>query len=78
MNVDHVASMVTLAKAYAGIEGSEATMTSVDRLGFTLRLKTAEGMKGPRINFLSEVSNAQETRKMLVEMVRLAKAKESA
>ena len=55
MNADHVASMVTLAKAYAGIEGSEAAMTSVDRLGFTLRVKTAEGMKGPRINFLSEV-----------------------
>ena len=78
MNADHVASMVTLAKAYAGIEGSEAVMTSVDRLGFTLRLKTAEGMKGPRINFLGEVHDAQETRKMLVEMVRLAKAKESA
>jgi len=78
MNADHVESMVTLAKAYAGIEGSEAAMTSVDRLGFTLRVKTAEGMKGPRINFLSEVSNAQETRKMLVEMVRQAKAKESA
>jgi len=77
MNADHVASMVTLAKAYAGIEGSEAAMTSVDRLGFTLRLKTAEGMKGARINFLSEVHDAQDTRKMLVEMVRLAKAKES-
>jgi hypothetical protein len=50
-------------------------MTSVDRLGFTLRLTTAEGMKGPRINFLSEVHDVQETRKMLVEMVRQAKAK---
>jgi putative heme iron utilization protein len=77
MNADHVESMVTLAKAYAGIEGSEAAMTSVDRLGFTLRLKTADGMKGPRINFLSEVSNPQETRKMLVEMVKQAKAKET-
>ena len=76
MNADHVDSMRTLARAYAGMEASEASMTSVDRLGFTLRLETAEGMKGPRINFLSEVSNAQETRKMLVEMVRQAKAKE--
>ncbi len=76
MNADHVDSMLALARVYAGIEASEATMTSVDRLGFTLRLKTAEGMKGPRINFLSEVSNPLETRKMLVEMVRQAKAKE--
>lgn len=73
MNADHVESMVVLAKKYAGIEATEAAMTSVDRLGFTLRLRTAEGMKGPRINFLSEVHDAQETRKMLVEMVRQAK-----
>jgi putative heme iron utilization protein len=76
MNADHVDSMIVLARAYAGMEASEAAMTSVDRLGFTLRLKTAEGMKGPRINFLSDVHDAQETRKMLVEMVRQAKAKE--
>jgi putative heme iron utilization protein len=74
MNADHVDSMIVLARAYTGIEASEAAMTSVDRLGFTLRLKTAEGMKGPRINFPGEVSNAQETRKMLVEMVRQAKS----
>ena len=75
MNADHVDSMIVLARAYAGIEASEAAMTSVDRLGFSLRLKTAEGMKGPRINFLREVHNAQETRKMLVEMVGQAKAR---
>jgi hypothetical protein len=76
MNADHVDSMIVLARAHTGIEASEATMTSVDRLGFSLRLKTAEGMKGPRINFLGEVADAQETRKMLVEMVRQAKARE--
>jgi hypothetical protein len=48
-------------------------MTSVDRLGFTLRLKTVDGMKGIRINFLQEVSTPQETRKMLVEMVQKAR-----
>ena len=76
MNADHVDSMIVLARAYAGIEASEAAMTSVDRLGFSLRLETAEGMKGPRINFLHEVRDAQETRKMLVEMVGQAKARE--
>jgi putative heme iron utilization protein len=74
MNADHVESMLVLAKKYAGIEATEAAMTSVDRLGFTLRLKTAEGVKGPRINFLSEVRDAHETRKMLVEMVQQAKS----
>lgn len=74
MNADHVDSMLVLARAFAGMEASEATMTSVDRLGFTLRLKTAEGIKGPRINFPREVANAQQTRQMLVEMVRQATA----
>jgi putative heme iron utilization protein len=71
MNADHVDSMILLARNHTGIAATEATMTSVDRLGFTLRLKTEEGMKGTRINFLREVANAQETRKVLVEMVRI-------
>jgi putative heme iron utilization protein len=46
MNSDHVHSMILLASKYAGLEATEAALTSIDRLGFTLRLKTAEGMKG--------------------------------
>lgn len=74
MNADHVPAMILLAKTHAKIEASEATMTSLDRLGFYLRLKTAEGMKGARINYLREVATAQETRVVLVEMVRQAEA----
>ncbi len=73
MNADHVDSMILLARTQSGLEASEAAMTSVDRLGFSLRLKTVEGMKGTRINFLREVATAQETRAVLVEMVRQAK-----
>jgi putative heme iron utilization protein len=75
MNADHVDSMILLARSYAGVEAAEATMTSVDRLGFTLRLKTHEGMKGARINFTREVATSQETRTVLVEMVRQATLK---
>jgi putative heme iron utilization protein len=39
MNADHVDSMILLARSFAGFEATEATMTGVDRLGFTLRLK---------------------------------------
>lgn len=70
MNADHADSLILLAHAHAGFKATEATMTSVDRLGFTLRLKTAEGMKGTRINFPCEVRTPEETRKVLVEMVR--------
>lgn len=73
MNSDHVDSMILLARTHAHIEAAEATMTSVDRLGFTLRLKTPEGMKGARINFPREVATPQETRTELVEMVRQAR-----
>ncbi|MDP9050193.1 MAG: DUF2470 domain-containing protein [Acidobacteriota bacterium] len=74
MNADHVDAMISLAKKHAGIEAIEATMTSVDRLGFTLRLKTDDGVKRARINFRREVTTPQETRAALVEMVRDAKA----
>jgi putative heme iron utilization protein len=73
MNADHVDAMIMLARSYAHMEAAEATMTSVDRLGFSLRLKTKDGIKGVRINFLREVTTAEETRKMLVEMVQQAK-----
>ncbi len=73
MNADHAEAMMLLARTEAGMEATEAAMTAVDRLGFHLRLKTAEGMKGIRINFPGEVRSAQETRKALVEMVRRAK-----
>lgn len=73
MNADHTESMMLLARRHAKLDATEATMTSIDRLGFTLRLKTLEGMRGARINFLHEVATPAETRKVLVEMVRQAK-----
>jgi putative heme iron utilization protein len=75
MNADHVAAMVLLAKSHAAIDAAGATMTSVDRLGFTLRLKTDDGVKGIRVNFLREVATPQDTRAALVEMVRQIKAR---
>jgi heme iron utilization protein len=72
VNADHVPAMILLAEAHSSLKASEATMVAVDPLGFHLRLKTADGMKGTRINFLREVQSADETRKVLVEMIRAA------
>jgi hypothetical protein len=69
MNADHKDSLVLLARKFAGIEAEEATMTSVDRLGFQVRIKTAQGVRGARIAFLREVRNTVEARGVLVEMV---------
>ena len=73
MNADHQDALILLARTHAGIESEEAVMTAVDRLGFHVRLKTAEGMKGARIAFLNEVHTLAETRKVLVEMVQQAR-----
>ena len=74
MNADHKDALVMLARTFAHIDSTEATMTAVDRLGFHVRLTTAEGMRGARIAFLQEVRDVTETRKILVEMVRQARS----
>ncbi len=74
MNADHKDALVLLARKFARIDSQEATMTAVDRLGFHVRLKTQDGMRGARIAFLREVSSPAETRKVLVEMVQRARS----
>ena len=74
MNADHKDALVLIARKFARIESQEATMTAVDRLGFHVRLKTQDGMRGARIAFVREVSNPAETRKVLVEMVQQARS----
>ena len=73
MEADHGDALILLAKVFAGIEAQEVAMTSVDRLGFNVRLKTKDGTRGARIAFLREVSNPAEARKVLVEMTAQAR-----
>ncbi len=73
MNADHKDALILLARVHAGVESQEATMTAVDRLGFHVRLRTPEGMRGARIAFSREVGNPAETRNVLVEMVQQAR-----
>src|SRR6201993_5073744 len=74
MNADHKDALVLLAREFARVESQEATMTAVDRLGFHVRVKTPDGLRGARIAFLREASNPAETRKVLVEMVQQARS----
>jgi putative heme iron utilization protein len=75
MNSDHKDALVLLARTFARIESTEATMTAVDRLGFHVRVKTPDGLRGARIAFLREVNNPAETRKVLMEMVQQARSR---
>jgi heme iron utilization protein len=74
MNADHKDALVILARTFAHMDSTEATMTAVVRLGFHVRLKTAEGMRGARIAFLQEVRDATQSRKALVDMVKQARS----
>lgn len=73
MNADHAGALVLLAKRYTGLAANEARMTSVDRLGFHVRLDTADRVQGRRIPFLREVRTAGDARKVLIEMVNAAR-----
>jgi len=74
MNAGHRDALILLAREFAGIEATDAQMTSVDRLGFHVRLVTASGMRGARIAFSREVTNPSEARTVLVEMTSRARA----
>jgi heme iron utilization protein len=75
MNTDHGDALKLLAQAFAGIESQETVMTSVDRLGFHVRLKTPDGPRGARIAFPREVGGPPEARSVLIDMVAQARQK---
>jgi len=50
-------------------------MTSVDRLGFRMRIRTGERVQGVRLAFTREVRSAQDARTVLVAMVREVREK---
>jgi putative heme iron utilization protein len=73
MNRDHSAALLTLARAHADADADEATMLSVDRLGFRVRVRSGERLHGARICFPREVVSAEECRAALIEMIRAAR-----
>jgi len=75
MNRDHADALVTLARALGSVEADEATMVAVDRLGFKLRVRHGARVHGTRIPFPREVTTAQESRQVLIEMLREARGR---
>lgn len=74
MNRDHADALVAYARHFAGEAADEATMVSVDRLGFRLRLRQGDRLHGVRIGFPREVTSAAQSREVLIEMLRQARA----
>lgn len=73
MNADHADALRLYCQVFAGVEAEEATMTSVDRMGFRVRARSADRLRGLRINFPREAHTSGEARVVLVEMVREAR-----
>lgn len=73
MNEDHSGAVLLLAKKFAGVEAEEAAMTSVDRLGFQVRLKSGSEVFSRRIGFIREAGSKERAREIIVEMVRQAR-----
>lgn len=73
MNRDHADALVAYARHFAGEAADEASMVTVDRLGFKLRLRQGERLSSVRIAFPREVTSADQSREVLIEMLRAAR-----
>ncbi len=73
MNRDHADALVTLARVLAATPADEASMVSVDRLGFKLRITSGPRLHSARIPFPREVTTAEECRAVFIEMLRAAR-----
>src|SRR5580704_12852223 len=76
MNADHADALVLYCKAFSrATDITSASMTGVDRYGFEMSAKTAEGPRPVRLAFSRPVSSADEVRTALVAMVKDARAR---
>ena len=73
MNSDHADALITYARHYAGENADEATMVTVDRLGFKLRLRRGDRLSSVRIAFPHEVTTTKQSREVPIEMLRCAR-----
>jgi putative heme iron utilization protein len=78
MNADHADALRLYCSAFAGLDADEATMTSVDRMGFRVRARIGTDLRGVRINFPREARTPNDARVVLVEMVRAARSRTAA
>ncbi|MBA3754590.1 MAG: DUF2470 domain-containing protein [Nitrospira sp.] len=74
INQDQIETLLLLARVFDNLEAQQATVTALDRLGFHLRVKTADRMQGGRVAFTNPVCNAQEVRAGLAGMAVQAQA----
>lgn len=76
MNDDHASACLAYARTLAGVaDAREARMVAVDRYGFDLEVTAAAEKRTVRLAFPAPVATSTEVRRVLVAMVRDARAK---
>jgi putative heme iron utilization protein len=75
MNRDHADALVLYARVLGPVAAESAEMVAVDRLGFRLRVRTADGLEGCRIAFRREVVDTDQCRRVLIEILEECRAR---
>ncbi|MGB3396734.1 MAG: DUF2470 domain-containing protein, partial [Nitrospira sp.] len=74
INTAQQETLLLLARAFGKLDAQQASITTMDRLGFHLRVKTPDRMQGGRFAFTDPVRNAEEARAGLVDLAAKARA----
>jgi putative heme iron utilization protein len=75
MNEDHADSLALFARTFAGLQTDSTRMISADRQGFDMIATSKGAHKHLRLGYPYEVATRDDVRKVIVEMVRQARAK---
>lgn len=74
MNTAQQETLLLLARECGKLDAEQASVTTMDRLGFHLRVKTPDRMQGGRFAFTDQVRNAEEARAALADLAAKARA----
>jgi heme iron utilization protein len=76
MNQDHADALPLYCRAFSrATEATEASMTGIDRYGFELSVRTAEGPRPVRLAFPAPIASAADARQALVALLGQARQK---
>ena len=74
MNTAQQETLLLLARECGKLDAEQASITTMDRLGFHLRVKTPDRMQGGRFAFTEPVHNEQQARAGLADLAAKARA----
>lgn len=74
INTEQQETLLLLARVFGKVEAQQASITTLDRLGFHLRVKTPNRMQGGRFAFTDPVRDGEEALAALADLAAKAKA----